>query len=158
VVRLGRMFELLGHLAAASPGHVRELSSLQEQHPQQLWNYNEENALSDQVGPLLDACLSNGVRLLATHGCAARQKYWDNWASFHTHICSTSHLGTIHCHWGYASSLAGNDFWGESMHLCNGVDETGCNGPDGHVWGAVKKYVEYPTVKHHSTRCCYSHP
>ena len=102
----------------------------EEQHPQQLWNYNEENALSDQ-------------------------KYWDNWASFHTHICSTSHLGTIHCHWGYASSLAGNDFWGESMHLCNGVDETGCNGPDGHVWGAVKKYVEYPTMKHHSTRECH---
>jgi hypothetical protein len=38
------------------------------------------------------------------------------------------------------------------MHLCNGIDETGCNSPDGHVWDAVKAYVAYPHIKNHSTR------
>jgi hypothetical protein len=46
------MFELLGHLAPA--GHLRDLSAMQ-QHPQELWNNSEENALTTQVRVILNA-------------------------------------------------------------------------------------------------------
>mmetsp|Transcript_61842 Transcript_61842/g.90656 ORF Transcript_61842/g.90656 Transcript_61842/m.90656 type:complete len:82 (+) Transcript_61842:124-369(+) len=48
-----------------------------------------------------------------------------------------------------------NDFFGEGFHLCNGVDDTGCNGPDGHDWN-VGKYAQgqQPTIQHHSTIEC----
>jgi hypothetical protein len=47
------MFELLGHLAP--PGHLRELSV--QQHPQELWNNSEENALTTQVRVILSTLM-----------------------------------------------------------------------------------------------------
>mmetsp|Transcript_23601 Transcript_23601/g.48120 ORF Transcript_23601/g.48120 Transcript_23601/m.48120 type:complete len:96 (+) Transcript_23601:55-342(+) len=42
--------------------------------------------------------------------------------------CYVNHLGRMHCHWRSYFHSWDDDFWGDSMKLCNEVDETGCNG------------------------------
>ena len=43
------------------------------------------------------------------------------------------------------------------MYLCNGVDDTGCNGVDGEDWNVENykdAYSTHPAVTHYSTREC----
>ena len=60
----------------------------------------------------------------------------------------------VHCHWGYAASLYEGDFWGDDMHLCNGTDDTGCNGPDGERW-VDEGYSKLREIHSHTTRECH---
>jgi hypothetical protein len=66
-------------------------------HSQKLFNWNDEDSMHPQT---------NG-------------HYWDAFygGTSGGHVCSTSHLGTVHCHWGYASQLMDNDFFGETVSL-----------------------------------------
>ena len=43
------------------------------------------------------------------------------------------------------------------MYLCNGIDDTGCNGVDGEDWNVENykdAYSTHPKIKHYSTREC----